>query len=351
MQAKPQVFIRARAMTGLQPLVHALGGDVVALMDKFNLDAALLEQPDAVLPLDRLSALMEDAALALNCPDFGLRLSAYQDIGVLGSLAFIALHAHTVSDAIEGIARHLPYHSPGISLTLVNDQASGLSHACYALHSIDPTHTQIVELSYGVAYQFMKSILGEDAQSVRVHWRHAPISAHAGYQPLFDCTLQFGHPRDALVFPQAMLGRVIDATHGDLYEAAAQFVSHTMRRFPLDIGLQVETLVDHQLANGGGNVVRIAAQLNLSRSTLYRRLAQQNLSFEGIVDSVRRRRVEEYLGLRSVPLHQLAALLGYTNSVSLHRSCLRWFGETPSFMRIRRCKAADDDYHGNPSLQ
>ena len=68
MQAKPQVFIRARAMTGLQPLVHALGGDVVALMDKFNLDAALLDQPDAILPLDRLSALMEDAALALNCP-------------------------------------------------------------------------------------------------------------------------------------------------------------------------------------------------------------------------------------------------------------------------------------------
>ena len=104
-----------------------------------------------------------------------------------------------------------------------------------------------------------------------------------------NSTLQFGQPRDALVFP-------------------------------LDIGLQVETLVDRQLANGGGNVVRIADQLNLSRSTLHRRLAQQGLSFEGIVDAVCRRRAEEYLGLPSVPLHQLAALLGYTNGVSLHRS-------------------------------
>lgn len=338
MQAKPPVFIRARAMTGLQPLVHSLGGDVVALMGKFNLDAALLEQPDAVLPLDRLSALMEDAAVTLDCPDFGLRLSTYQDIGVLGSLAFIALYAHTVGDAIEGIARHLPYHSPGLSLKLINDDASGLSHACYALHSIDPTHTQIVELSYGVAYQFMKSILGEDAQSVTVHLRHASISARQRYCRYFNCRLQFSQPRDALVFPHAMLGHVVDATHGDLYAAATQFVSHTMRRFPLDIGLQVETLVDRQLANGGGNVVRIAGQLNLSRSTLHRRLAQQNLSFKGIVDSVRRRRAEEYLGLHSVPLHQLAALLGYTNGVSLHRSCLRWFGEPPSLMRMRRCK-------------
>ena len=133
-----------------------------------------------------------------------------------------------------------------------------------------------------------------------------------------------------------MLGHVIDAKNGDLYEAAARFVSHTMRRFPLDIGLQVETLVDRQLANGGGNVVRIADQLNLSRSTLHRRLAEQGLSFEGIVDSVRRRRAEEYLGMCAVPLNQLAALMGYTNSVSLHRSCLRWFGETPSLMRRQK---------------
>ncbi len=338
MQAKPQVFIRARAMTGLHPLVHSLGGDVEALMSKFELDAALLEQPDAILPLDRLSALMEDAAVTLSCPNFGLRLSAYQDIGVLGSLAFIALHAHTVRDAIEGIARHLPYHSPGLSLTLDNDDATGLSHACYALHSIDPTHTQIVELSYGVAYQFMQSILGEDTQSVAVHWRHARVSARSTYKAFFDCKLQFSQSRDSLVFPQAMLDHVVDAAHGDMFEAAAQFVSHTMRRLPLDIGLQVETLVDRQLANGGGNVIRIAAQLNLSRSTLHRRLAQQGLTFEGIVDCVRRRRVEEYLGLESVPLHQLAALLGYTNNVSLHRSCLRWFGEAPSLLRAKRVR-------------
>ncbi len=343
-QPQPQVFIRARAMTGLQPLVHSLGGDVVALMSQFNLDATLLEQPDAILPLDRLSALMEDAAVVLNCPDFGLRLSTYQDIGVLGSLACIALYAHTAADAIEGIARHLPYHSPGLSLTLVNDEPSGLSHACYALHSIDPTHTQIVELSYGIAYQFMKSILGEGARVVSVHLRHAPVSTHAGYLPFFDCPLQFGQPRDALVFPQTILGHVIDAKNGDLYEAAARFVSHTMRRFPLDIGLQVETLVDRQLANGGGNVVRIADQLNLSRSTLHRRLAQQGLSFEGIVDSVRRRRAEEYLDLCAVPLQQLAALLGYTNGVSLHRSFMRWFGQSPSSLRAQRAeKMAPDD--------
>ena len=144
-----------------------------------------------------------------------------------------------------------------------------------------------------------------------VHLRHAPISSHAEYQPFFDCPVQFGQSRDALVFPQTMLGHVIDAKNGDLYEAAARFVSHTMRRFPLDIGLQVETWVDRQLANGGGNVVRI-------------------------VDSVRRRRAEEYLGMCAVPLNQLAALMGYTNSVSLHRSCLRWFGETPSLMRRQK---------------
>ncbi|MEO8839752.1 MAG: AraC family transcriptional regulator ligand-binding domain-containing protein, partial [Herbaspirillum sp.] len=112
MHTQSQVFIRARAITGLQTLVHALGGDAVTLMSRFGLDATLLDKPDAILSLDRLSTLMEEAAVIYRCPDFGLRLSYYQDIGVLGSLAFIALHAHTARDAIEGISRHLPYHSP-----------------------------------------------------------------------------------------------------------------------------------------------------------------------------------------------------------------------------------------------
>ena len=106
-----------------------------------------------------------------------------------------------------------------------------------------------------------------------------------------------------------------------------------MRRFPLDIGRQAQNLIDRQLANGCGSIQRIAKQLGLHTRTLQRRLSEQGLFFEDIVDAVRRTRAEEYLPYEAIPLAQVAALLGYSEQSSLNRSCMRWFGKTPALIR------------------
>lgn len=185
---------------------------------------------------------------------------------------------------MKGIARHLPYHSPGLPLDHVLDRENGTCHFRYSLSIADRSQRQIVELSYGVAYRFLQTVAGERRTGWEVRWRHARAMPGRVYARYFDCPLRFGQPHDEILLPLAVLDRVIDTDRGGLAAAAERFVRHTMRRFPLDIG----------------------------------------------------RQVEEYIGLRSVPLHQLAALLGYTSAVSLHRSCMRWFGQPPSALRAGR---------------
>ena len=138
---------------------------------------------------------------------------------------------------------------------------------------------------------------------------------------------------DELLFPTRLLAQRIDSNDAGLRQMAERFVGNEMRRFPLDIGRQVEVLVDRQLAAGGASIKLIAAQMGQHPRTLERRLRHRTWCSGDIVDRVRRTRASQYLSQSVIPLSQVAASLGYSSQTSLNRACLRWFGQTPNALR------------------
>ncbi len=136
-------------------------------------------------------------------------------------------------------------------------------------------------------------------------------------------------------FPTRLLAVPIDAGSRELQAAAERYVSNLIRRFPLDIGQQVEALAERQLAVGGSGIDRIAAQLGMHRRTLQRRLEVQGLYFEDIVDLVRRKRADQLLPHAAIPLTEICQLLGYAEQSSFNRACRRWYGDTPLATRQR----------------
>ncbi|MDJ0462392.1 helix-turn-helix domain-containing protein [Streptomyces sp. H27-C3] len=71
----------------------------------------------------------------------------------------------------------------------------------------------------------------------------------------------------------------------------------------------------------------------MSERTLRRRLAECGTRYEALVDYVRLVRAEELLTTRDLPLHTIAALLGFSDARTLRRAVARWFGKDPSEMR------------------
>ena len=326
--------VRARALTGFAEVVAAHGGDPRALLARANIPERALRVPEMTFPVERLAHVMELAGEELGLPDFGLRMAQHQDISVLGTVALIAQHSATVHDALLGIARYLPYHTPAATLALVDDAKSDTCDLCYEL-SLDPDlpTRMVMELSYSIAYKFMQLVTTEDGRRWQINLRHRKGLSAASYKRYFKCPVRLGQPRYSLTVPSKLLRVPIDPANSDLRLNAERMLSNLMRRFPLDIGRQAQSLIDRQLANGGGSIQRIAKQLGLHTRTLQRRLAEQGLFFEDIVDGVRRIRAEEYLPYQAIPLAQVAALLGYSEQSSLNRSCMRWFGKTPALLR------------------
>jgi AraC-like DNA-binding protein len=321
-------------LVGFAQLVTQFGGDCEALLKSAGIASQLLNTPEATLEHAKLLAILEAAAEELDLPDFGLRLARIQGISVLGPVALVAQHASTVGEALAAVTRNIAYHSPGAALRLDVEPpiANHRTLAClrYELHLPQGTaHRQNSELAYTIAFDFLRMISHQPGDDWLIHLSHAKGLSKARYRKHLGCVVRLGQPFEALYFPAKLLDFPVDAADPELVATAERFVSHVVRRHPLDIGKQVETLVIRQLAGGTCTLPVVAKQLTVSERTLQRCLQEQGSSFDQIAEAVRRSRAHELLTQTLIPLTQICAAIGYTESSTFNRSCQRWFNASP----------------------
>ncbi|MBA5607011.1 AraC family transcriptional regulator [Duganella sp. FT3S] len=328
-------LVRARALTGFPQLVADAGGDLAALLDAAGIAPRLLETPDAALPLDQVARLLEHAARVLAMPDLGRRLARRQDISVLGAVALVMGNAPTVGEALLALQRDFAYHSPGAHLELDHGPGAGQVTLRYDLRlGAGVPRRHMLELGYGIGIGFLRLVAPGDWGAWELHFRHAVGPDAEACQRFFGAPVRFGQPCDAAIIPAAVLAHRIASDQGALRQAAERAVRYAIRNHPLDIGAQVRLLAAAQLPSGQLSRAIIASQLGLHEKTLARRLGQQGLVFQQIVDQLRQERAMAYLEEAALPLTEVAALLGYTEQASFIRACRRWFGKTPKALRL-----------------
>jgi AraC-like DNA-binding protein len=93
---------------------------------------------------------------------------------------------------------------------------------------------------------------------------------------------------------------------------------------------EVERHLSRILHTGDVAVDGIARKMALSRKTLYRRLKAEGLTFEGVLDDLRRRLALSYLADRKVSVTETAYLVGFSDPAAFSRAFKRWTGASPS---------------------
>ena len=145
------LFVRARSLTGFAELVRQHGGDPDALLTQVGIAPEILDDPELSFPLVHFAGVLDVAAHALGMPDFGAQLASGQDVSVLGPVALIARHASTVQEAMQGVIRYMPYHSPGASVQLVDHGEQIALELSYDVSVQGGGKRQLTELSYLVS--------------------------------------------------------------------------------------------------------------------------------------------------------------------------------------------------------
>jgi AraC-like DNA-binding protein len=114
-------------------------------------------------------------------------------------------------------------------------------------------------------------------------------------------------------------------------EALAQ---QRLTESPLKV--QVENAIAALLPHGPVRHDVVAAELAMSPRTLTRRLAAEGSSFAGILKEVRVALAKRYIADRTLPISQIAWLLGYSEVSAFTRAFHHWTGQVPSEARAQQ---------------
>jgi AraC-like DNA-binding protein len=330
-------LIQATTLWGYGELVAELGGDPEFFLKRFRIPSGIENQEDAFISIDAYVRLLEASAEDLHCPDFGLRLSRWQGLDILGPIAVIARNAHTLLSGLEMIGRYSYIHSPALQLTLAPRTTK--SSLTFNYEVTEPGLGNVVqgyELSIAILVRIIRLLGGPEARPSAISFMHEQQGPNAAYREALGCPVRFQRTWCGLEISRRLADRRIESADPETRRIATKYLEANYLPPNTLLSERVTELTRRLLPTGQCSVDAIANQLAMHPRSLQRRLVTEGVRCQDLIDQQRRALAARYLAEPGLPLSQIAGLLGYSEQSALNRSCRRWFGKTPRQYRADR---------------
>lgn len=334
-------------MTSLAPtvstLVHrplllalaAAGVDPARLATACGLDASLLDDLDARLPLDRSDCLWESAARLTLDPAFGLRVAAQIDVAALGVVGQVLRASPTMRDAFARLARYnrLLHDMARIAIDEPGDGTATLSHS----FATDPAGATPQAAIFVMASYLLgtRALCGFDWWPLSAGLRqHRPADA-GPFRTCFGVEPAWDQDRNWLRFDAAVLDLPIPGADASLAAVLDRYAADLLERLPKpdDLAERSRRALAALMQDGDPGLEALAKRLDLTARTLQRRLREQGSSHRRLLDDLRRDLTARHLAARDLTIEQIAFLLGYQEVSAFQRACKRWTGRSPAELR------------------
>ncbi|MDQ0733689.1 AraC family transcriptional regulator [Arthrobacter agilis] len=328
--------IRSAGMRGFREVVEQFGGDPAALAAQYRVPLEAIDSDDVLVSDVAMARLLEGAARELPCPDLGLRISEYQDIGILGPLAVAVQNSPTVGAALECASQFLFLHSPVLRFSIVPDPEgrAGEVGLCYGSSQGTPPR-QATDAILAFAHRMIRFLVDGPYGLHSVHLSHQPKAAAARYAGFFGAEVRFGQPVSLLRVPRSLLDRPLAGVDGTLREIALEYLHSHFPEPGRVVAPQVRNAIDRMLGTSPPRIDSAARLLGMHPRTLQRRLTAEGVTFEVLLDAARRDAALRLLTRTDLPLQQVAGLVGLSEQSALTRCVRRWYGTTPSAVRVQ----------------
>ncbi len=168
-----------------------------------------------------------------------------------------------------------------------------------------------------------------------VSFRHACRSTPERYAALFGCPVRFEADRDAIAMRRAMLdlpNRLGDSAVSDFLTAHLETEIGSLRD---DTSLRAALLrrITPALSSGAPQAADVAREMGMSERTLYRRLADEGLTFRDVLTEAQSSLAQELLRDSTSSIAEIAFLTGFSEQSTFTRAFKRWVGQAPARFR------------------
>lgn len=184
--------------------------------------------------------------------------------------------------------------------------------------------------------RFCGWLIGNSIELLDVRLPGKPPENMARYQKLFNCPISFGSACAQFSFSSHYLKSRVVQNEDSLkallrnapYALLAEEVSSTN-----NIITRMRKHIGSEFTKDFPSVEEMAGLLNMSVSTLRRRLNKENTTYQKFKDTTRRDAAIHYLKQPELKINAISALMGYDEPSVFHRSFKKWTSMTPGEYR------------------
>lgn len=312
----------------------ALRIDTDALLAAAELTRAEVSDPDARIPVEKMTALWAEAYARAGDPDLALHAVEALPFGAYAVIDFLARTSGTIGTALERISRYFPLINTAVELPITS---TGDEVRLDMLDRRGPGKLPRAYAEYTLAAIVLRTrfAAGSDFPLVRVDFAYEPPSDHREHVRIFGCPVRFNAECTGIVIARAIWDAPLQRGDSGLAAVLERHAQMMMAQLPRvsDAIERVRAAIHEQLKGGDPGLDNVARKLGTSRRSLQRRLADENLTYAQVLDDVRSTMARAYLGQRELSIAEVAYLLGFSEQSSFTRAFRRWTGASPAEFR------------------
>lgn len=305
------------------------------LLTRADIDPVVFDDVDARLPFASYVALMRAAKAATRDDALSLHFGETVNIAEVSIVGLISRAADTMQEALTQLSRYVRLI---VDVPQTGDARFEFRREKGALWFVD-TRTAPNDFPELTESAFTHIITPPRVAGVpewvrEAHFTHAAPAYRAEYTRIFGA-VRFEQAWNALRVDESIVthrvGLLPRFVFGVLTSRAETLLSE-LESTKTARG-EVERLLLASLHTGEANIGTVADKLGVTRQTLWRNLKAENVTFEQVLDDLRRRMALEYLANRKVSVHETAYLVGFSDPAAFSRAFKRWTGMSPSEAR------------------
>ena len=306
------------------------------LLERFELNAEHLAQPDARLSIPRYMRLGHAAIQYSGNPALGLAIGRHSSLNHIGLAGVTAAQAPNVRAAARCILRFEPLYAQnyrGASQFIEDHNGAWLNF--YSIAPYNAYNCFVVESVLLGWINHLRQVCQSDVEIQLLQIEYPEPSYAAEFMQQLNCPVEFNAPYNRIRLSQDSLAlnnpNYCPSTWYALLELCEEQLADKTRHYSLVE--QVSQLIAPLLKNGEPNIEHIAQKLRLPAWTLRRKLAAHGTQFRQLVNQTRFDLASSYIRDTELTFSEISWLLGFSSPEAFQRAFKRWAQQTPGEFR------------------
>ncbi len=309
------------------------GVDEAVLLQKTGIDFNILNTVENRFPVRDHLKLWRVADELLSHEAIGLLMGSESNPSSRGIVGLTFLASRDLETAVYNKVRYTKILADHINLEVHN-----VPNAFEMNYSILDGffHRYEIERVFSGFFNWVRIFLGKKIYPKCLNFQYSEPKYIDFYKKYFQCPMHFNQPTNSIAFSQDLLSHKNTTYNEYLYgilQSRAESVLGELQKKSTFIS-EIRSVIGGRLSQGNFSAEDISSSYHISLRSFHRKLKENNITYQQILDDVRKDAAISYLNQKDCCDSTIPFMLGYKDSRAFQRAFKRWTGYSPKQYRL-----------------